>query len=65
MDMIGERPRPVPPDPTGPVHPRYSRRLSAAIDRAIVQAEAAEHAGDTATARAWRRVLADLERRIP
>ncbi len=46
-------------------HPRYSRRLSAAIDRAIVQAEAAEHAGDAETAGAWRRVRRDLERRIP
>jgi len=31
----------------------------------VVQAEAAEARGDLETARAWRRVLADLQRRIP
>ncbi len=41
------------------------RRLSLAIDRAVRQAESAEARGDLATARAWRRVLRDLERRIP
>ncbi len=45
--------------------PRFARRLSLAIDRAIVQAEAAEARSDLETARAWRRVLRDLERRIP
>jgi len=52
--MIGER-----------LRFRYSRRLSAALDRAVVQAEAAETTGDAETARAWRRVLAELAQRIP
>jgi len=49
----------------GPAHPRLDRSLSVALDRATIQAEAAEHAGDAGTARAWRRVLRDLEQRIP
>ena len=40
------------------------RSLSAAVDRATVQAEQAEAMGDAATLRAWHRVLADLQRRI-
>jgi len=52
--MIGER-----------LRFRYSRRLSAALDRAVVQAERAEAMGDAETAKAWRRVLAGLQRRIP
>ena len=63
--MIGERLRPVPPDPYAPIHPRFDRRLSVALDRAVVQIEVAEQIGDTATARAWRRVLAELGQRIP
>ena len=53
--------------PARPMAPRRVtfRSLSAAIDRATVQAEQAEAMGDIATARAWRRVLADLQRRIP
>jgi hypothetical protein len=53
------------PEPTAGAPPRFDRSLSAAIDHAIVQAEAAEHAGDAGSARAWREVLADLQRRIP
>jgi len=45
--------------------PRYSCTLSAALDHAIVQVEAAEAMGDTGMARAWRKVLAELELRIP
>ncbi len=44
---------------------RLPTGLSRAVDRATIQAEAAEHAGDAGTARAWRRVLRDLEQRIP
>ncbi len=44
---------------------RFDGRLSAAIVRATVQAEAAEAMGDIATARAWRKVLAELELRVP
>lgn len=44
---------------------RFDRRLSVAVDRATVQAEAAEAMGDIATARAWRKVLAKLGQRIP
>ncbi len=53
--------------PARPMAPRRvtARTLSAAIDRAIVQSEAAEATGDAETARAWRRVLRDLGQRIP
>ena len=53
--------------PVRPMAPRRvtARTLSAAVDHAIVQVEAAEATGDAATARAWRKVLADLEQRIP
>ncbi len=44
---------------------RHSRSLSRAIDRAVVQVEAAEATGDAETARAWHRVLAGLLPRIP
>ena len=44
---------------------RFDRRLSAAVDHAVVQIEAAKTEGDAASVRAWRRVLAELERRIP
>ncbi|MBA3796460.1 MAG: hypothetical protein H0X20_04445 [Chloroflexi bacterium] len=53
--------------PARPMAPRRvtARTLSAALDRATVQAEQAEAMGDAETAKAWRRVLADLQRRIP
>ncbi len=53
--------------PARPMAPRRvtARTLSAAIDRATIQTEAAEAMGDAETARAWRRVLRDLELRIP
>ncbi len=54
-----------PRQPESPAPARFDRGLSAAIDHAIVQAEAAEHARDAGSARAWREVLADLQRRIP
>ncbi len=60
MNTIPEADRSLPPRPV-----RYSRNLSAAIDRAAAQAEVAEETGDASMARAWRRVLRDLERRIP
>jgi hypothetical protein len=44
---------------------RFDRSLSAALDCAVIQVEAAEHAGDAEMVRAWRRVLRNLERRIP
>ncbi len=44
---------------------RLPTGLSRSIDHATIQAEAAEHAGDASVARAWRQVLADLQRRIP
>jgi len=44
---------------------RLPTGLSRSIDRAAAQAEAAEAMGDAATATAWRRVLADLQGRIP
>ncbi len=53
------------PDHTPPAQLRFDRRLSAAVDRIIVQAEAAEATGDAETARAWHRVLRDLEQTIP
>jgi len=64
-ELTDGRPRPVAPDPTGPAHSRFDRNLSKAIDRAVAQSEAAEATGDAETANAWRRVLADLQRRIP
>jgi len=54
-----------PPESTPGAPRRFDRSLSAAIDTAAVQAEAAEHVGDASVARAWRRVLRDLDRRIP
>lgn len=47
-----------------PIH-RYSRRLSLAIDHAVIQVEAADAMGDAETAKAWRRVLRCLEQTIP
>jgi hypothetical protein len=44
---------------------RFDPRLSVAIDRAIEQAERAEERGDMRTARAFRRVLAQLSRDVP
>ncbi len=41
------------------------RGLSRAVDHAVVQVEVAEQTRDAETVRAWRRVLADLQRRIP
>ncbi len=54
-----------PPKFTAGAPRRFDRNLSRAVDHAIVQVEAAQTAGDAATVRAWRRVLADLQRRIP
>ena len=54
-----------PPEFTAGAPRRFDRNLSVAIDHAVIQIEAAEATGDAATARAWRRVLADLEQTIP
>ncbi len=51
-------------EPGEPQHP-YSRSLSRALDRATLQAEAAQTAGDASVAQAWRRVLRDLGQTIP
>ena len=48
-------------DPEG----TFDLALSREVDRARLQLEAAEAAGDTASADAFRQVLANLEARIP